>query len=159
MKKRDKNTHAGFAIPENYFKTFEERLDASMFKEKSQRNKGFTVPEDYFESVEDAILKRVQFAQVPKKSKKPIFYRFAAIAAVIAIAVSVVNYQSDTTIDFDDLKMVSIESYFEDNYLDLDDEDLNALLEDGTDFSLNINEDALFEYLDNRIEDPTLLIE
>ncbi len=159
MNREDIHHTTGYSVPKDYFKTFEERLSANISENRRQHLSGFKVPTDYFKHIEDSVLERVQFVKPLENKKAFAYWKIAAIAAAIVIAVSVVNYQATKTLGFDDLKMVNIENYFEDIYVDLDDDDLHALLEDDTYYSLNLDSDALFEYLDNRIEDPTLLIE
>lgn len=165
---------SGFKVPKDYFGEFEERLMLSLENGDEQFNllhtykgkSGFTLPEGYLESLEDRILDKVETK--PEKviqlfSYKRIFYA-AAAAVFIGIVSTLFFNQSTTTNTMDSIELSALENYIEEGYFDLDFNELSAFMrEDGYTFgdynTSEFSDEAVYNYIDENIEDPEFLFE
>lgn len=160
MNKSDKNS--GFKTPEGYFEGLTDKLMGKLSEEDSvlPKKDGFTVPEDYFETLNEKIR-----AKVNKKEPKVVqlnpyrkYYFAAASIAAVALVVFGLNWNASGEATFEDLANSDIESYFENNELGLssyeiaevipvDELEISDILEN------QLNEDNVFEYLNDNIDD------
>ena len=165
----------GFKVPEDYFEDLEERLMFAVREENMlpegikdlQGKAGFTVPEGYFENIEEILVDKVK--NNPGKvinlvSTRKLFYA-AAVAAVFIGIISTVFFKSKTAeYTMDSIELSALENYIEEGYFDLDYNDLSSFItEDGYSFG-NYNTDdfsdeAMYNYINENIEDPEFLFE
>jgi Zn-finger domain-containing protein len=156
---------SGFKTPDNYFESFEDRLqerlnDSEVINVKSP---GFTLPNNYFETFENKLVDKLK-----KENDKPVItlvpkrklYYIAGIAASLALLLSLIfNTQNEFSID-------SIDTIALENFLDQEDytnEELASLFKANeiseTDFiNVNISDDILNQFLEN-IDTEDLIIE
>jgi len=165
----------GFKIPDQYFQDFEDRLMQAVQQENILPDAmetypgkpGFSIPQAYFTGLEDRILDKVNLDQpkvIPLFSAKKLFYA-AAVAAVFIGIFSTLFFRNDSTVfTMDSIELSALENYIEEGYFDLDFNELSAFMtEDGYSFG-NYNTDkfsdeAVYNYINENIEDPELLFE
>jgi hypothetical protein len=155
---------SGFKVPEGYFQGFEARMMAHVSEEKKSFGENpFKVPENYFEQLEEKVFEKLE---TPSKQTKviPLFRRkswsyVAGVAAVAAIFFSAILFNGNGELDFDDLDITAVESYLLES---LDFEKINEApvinYEITASANPNIDKEALFEYLNENIEEPALLL-
>ena len=123
----------------------------------------FKVPEDHFAGLEAQVLSKVENS--PKKAKViPLFRRkswtyAASVAAVAAILFSSVLFNDSEDVTFKDLELTAVENYLLES-LDFENPDETSYedYEFSTSTNPNIDKEALFEYLNENIEEPALLL-
>jgi len=162
-----KNIH-GFKAPEDYFKTFEERLFSKMEEGNLPKEAGFKVPDEYFSGLEASIMKKVNASEkqakvIPLFQRRVLLY-VASIAACVAILLLAVKTKNNLNGDFNEIQLTVLDDYIEDGNLDLDTYEVMAMLGDDEITAINIendffSEENLEEYLLENIDDNTLLIE
>lgn len=164
----------GFEVPEDYFRTFEDRfmlnLEDSESAEFGVENSGFKIPDGYFAGLEDRIIAHTNDQpKVISLFKKEYLFYAAAVAAIFILMLG--NFfQTDTTqpVGWDDIEVSAMESYIDEGY-DLGIIELNSaevsdfVFEDGkliddSDFN-SVNSDAVLDYIDENIEDPAFILE
>lgn len=162
------NNKSGFKIPNNYMEDFEAKLfDKLEISSKSKENKsGFQVPIDYFNTLEDTVQDRLDSVKnrgklIPLFSKKHLYYA-SAVAAIFLILFSTVLLKSPNASDLNELDYAAMEQYIEEEDLDYNDIS-NLIYEEGLimdDFnSYSLNDQAVFDYLSENVEDSGLIIE
>ncbi|MHA6280756.1 hypothetical protein ACXYMT_11295 [Salinimicrobium sp. CAU 1759] len=155
---------SGFKVPEGYFQDLESHLmERVTAVEKDFGQSPFKVPENYFEQLGDKVFEKLE--DQPKKGKViPLFRRktwsyIAGVAAVAAVLFSSVIFNENGEIGFEDLDITAVENYLLES-LDMD----NPNAAPYVDYELtasanpNIDKEALFEYLNENIEEPALLL-
>lgn len=161
----------GFRVPENYFEDFETRLMGKFpsLKEDSLlpgNSSPYKVPDHYFEEFQSRLpdrlhLKTKQPKVISLTTKKHLSY-IAGVAAVLAIILSSVILNRPHTFGYSDLDIVAVENYLLES-LEFSSPEETHLLQEG-DFSFatspgkELDREALLEYLNDNIEDPTLLL-
>lgn len=165
--KDNKHKH-GFKVPENYFENFETRLFEKINSEGLPKESGFRVPEGYFENLEDRVIQKLYASENQPKvirlnSKRTLAY-VIAIAACLALIISVAVQNKSIVQQLDSLKVASIENYIDEGYMDLESYEVMALLNDEDLTNMNLENDIFSEksletyLMEHRIEE-TLLIE
>jgi hypothetical protein len=165
---KDKKYKSGFKVPENYFDNFDKRLFSKMESETLPKETGFKVPDGYFDNLEDVVLQKLNTEGKPQKlinlNSRRTWVYLTAIAASLAIIVSVLIRNESIVKQMDSIKIASIENYIEEGYLDLESYEVLALLNDEDLININFESDIFSEelletyLLENSIEE-TLLIE
>ena len=173
---RPKYSHkSGFKVPEDYFGNLEDNL-MSKFNEQesyeltSARN-GFKVPDDYFDQLEEKIIARTNQQEsgvISLFRKEYIFYAAAVIAVCALLLGDFFDPGSSQNMGWDDIELSAMENYidegYEMGYIDLNSSEYSDFIIDGDqlvqedDFN-SVNSDAVFEYIDENIEDPTFILE
>lgn len=162
---------SGFKIPQNYMKEFEatlfEKIETDPVNIKNNKA-GFQVPENYFNTLENAIQSKIDSENKKGKiirlaSKKQLYYA-SAIAAIFLILFSTGVFQSSKSSDLESLDFAAMEEYVDEQELELNYDDIsNLIYEEGLimdDFnSYSLNNQAIFDYLDENLEDASLNIE
>lgn len=165
---KDKNYKSGFKVPENYFDNFEKRIFDKIESETLPKETGFKAPDGYFDNLEDIILQKLNAVEKPQKvislnSTRTWIY-LTAVAACLAIIVSMLIRNESIVKQMDSIKTASIENYIDEGYLDLESYEVLALLDDEDFADINFESDIFSEeslenyLLENSIEE-TLLIE
>lgn len=167
-KVNDKKHKSGFKVPENYFDDFENRIFNKIESETLPKEHGLKVPDGYFDNLEDTLLVRLNAEEKTPKviqlNSKAKWIYLTAIAACLAIIVSMFLRDESIVKQMDSLKTASVENYIEEGYLDLDSYEVLALLDDEEVTNINFESDIFSEellenyLLENSIEE-TLLIE
>ena len=169
------NQNPGFKIPDHYFQDFEDRLMQAVQQENIlpdametfSGKPGFSMPEGYLNNLEDKILDRVNKEQskvIPLFSARKLFYA-AAVAAVFIGIISTLFFRSDTSeFTMDSIELSALENYIEEGYFDLDFNELSAFMtEDGYSFgdynTDEFSDEAVYNYINENIEDPEFLFE
>ncbi len=165
---KDKKYKSGFKVPENYFDNFEKRIFNKIESETLPKETGFKAPDGYFDNLEDIVLQKLNAVETPQKvislNSRRTWVYLTAIAACLAIIVSMLIRNESIIKQMDSIKTASIENYIDEGYLDLESYEVLALLDDedltNIDFESDIfSEESLENYLlENSIEE-TLLIE
>ena len=165
----------GFKVPNDYFENFEERLMHSIKSEGNEDeliktykgNSGFNIPEGYFESLDTRIMEKIQSEEVkviPLFSVKKLFYA-AAVAAVFIGIVSTLFFREDNIVfDMNSIELSALENYIEEGYFDLDYYELSSFMtQEGYSFgdysTSEFSDEAVYNYINENIEDPELLFE
>lgn len=164
----------GFKVPDNYFQDLEERLMHAVQEEKNppevmetySRQPGFVVPEGYFNNFGERIFDRVNkpVKVIPLFSAKKIFYA-AAVAAVFIGIISTLFFRSNTAeYTLDSLELSALENYIEEGHFDMDYNELSAFMtEEGYSFgnysTEGFSDEAVYNYINENIEDPEFLFE
>lgn len=172
--KRNKKSYRkdpGFSVPPNYFEELErELLDMVQHPESEKildniESSGFKVPEDYFESFE--IKSPGEISQEPKIIQlfKKEYMLYAASIAAIIIALAGSLYINPAPVDsWDNIELSVLENYIDDNNIDLSTTEISGFLfNDGivvedSNFS-EVNSEAMLDYLEENVEDPTFILE
>lgn len=165
--KEKKHTH-GFNTPKDYFETFEDGLFSKLKEDQLSNESGFAVPDGYFDQLEETLLERLKTDSEPVKvvslfSRKTILYG-VAIAACLALIITVALPKDPGPGDFEDLQLSNIESYIDAGNLNWDSYDVAALMTDEELEAISLetelfSEESLEDYLLNNLDDSTLLIE
>ena|SRR5690606_30794801 len=165
----------GFKIPEQYFQDFENRLMEAIQKDNASPvsmetysgRSGFSMPEGYFSNLEDRILDKINKDQpkiIPLFPARKMFYA-AAVAAVFIGIISTMFFRDVTTVyTMDSIELSALENYIEEGYFDLDYNELSAFMtEEGYSFGNyntdGISDEAVYNYINENIEDPEFLFE
>lgn len=167
-------SESGFKVPEDYFRTFEDRImnrlhEKSGFQTSSAKS-GFITPEDYFENLDEVILSKT--AGRPKVirliRKEYLFYA----AAVVALCTLLIGdfFKSDPaqTMGWDDIEVSAMENYidegYEMGYFEMNTNDYSDIVFPGNqlvneeDFEA-VNAEAALNYIDENTEDPIYILE
>ncbi|NJW52785.1 hypothetical protein [Salinimicrobium oceani] len=156
---------SGMKVPENYFQDFESRMMTRLNISKGEAVENpFKVPAAYFEDLEKKVFVKLEQEASEKGKVIPLFNRrllsyVASIAAVLAILLASVVFNSSREIGFEDLDMVAVENYLLES-LDLENPNESPIDEYNYTASANpnIDKEALLEYLNDHIEEPALLL-
>lgn len=159
----------GFRVPDNYFETLESRLRDKISQESKtpipENTFPFKVPESYFENFSDRLYQRLQEQERPVKvipfpRRKMVSY-VAGIAAVLAVVFGSLWYSPAESVDFSDLDLLTVENYLLESIKYSPEE--NQLLKEG-DLSYSppgnnvLDQEAVMEYLQENVDDPSLLL-
>lgn len=165
---KDKKHKHGFKVPDNYFDNFEAQLFDKMQTEALPKDSGFRAPEGYFESLDDIIVEKLFTSEKRPKvirlnSKRTVAY-VIAIAACLALIITVALQNKSLVQQLDSLKMASIENYIDEGYMDLQSYEVMALLNDDDLTNMNLendifSEESLETYLMEQSIEETLLID
>ena len=152
---KNKNLHnitsTGFKTPDDYFKTFDEKITSKLNNSNSLsdiKSAGYSVPTDYFETFNEKVLEQLK----PKKDTKVVsLLNWKKVAYISGIAASIllafnIFYNNPEKIDFEALETASIESY-------LNEEDLSSY-----DIASYLNDDDLSKdvFIDNKLSEESL---
>ncbi|MDT0647287.1 hypothetical protein RM545_11360 [Zunongwangia sp. F260] len=164
--------NSGFKLPDNYFDDLTSRLMDSIDSDSTDNNpllteiesSGFKVPEGYFENfeVELSPKEEKETKVIPLFSKRNLYYASGVAAIVIAIF-STFHLDSSPESTWDNVKLSAIENYIDAGYTDLSPLEITNFLYEGnyvveTNFD-NLNSDAVYDYLDENVEDPAYILE
>lgn len=131
------------------------------------REKVFAVPDNYFTDFEERLMQTVQ-GQKKKKSrliplfKKEAFYYVAGVAAVLLAIVTTTSTPQPDTLSLESLDLLSLESYLEES-VDYSHPEVSGFISEGNSGfatsgpSNKIDQDILMEYLHENIEEPFLI--
>jgi hypothetical protein len=165
---KDKKYKSGFKVPENYFDDFEKRLFNTIESETLPKETGFKAPDGYFDNLEDIVLQKLNAVEKPQKvislNSRRTWVYLTAIAACLAIIVSMLIKNENIVKQIDSIKTASIENYIDEGYLDLESYEVLALLDDEDLTNINLendifSEESLETYLIEHNIEETLLIE
>ncbi|MGY5849727.1 hypothetical protein [Salegentibacter sp. F14] len=173
--KKDKipyHNDPGFSVPADYFQELEKKLlDINRYEQEADsgldyiEDAGFKVPEGYFENFE------VEFPGPTSGKGKiiPLFKReyllYAASIAAIIIALAGSLYINPAPAEsWETIELSVLEDYIDDNNIDLTTTEISGFLfSDGIvveESSFNeVNSEAMLDYLEENVEDPTLILE
>ena len=173
---RPKYSHkSGFKVPENYLGSLEDKILDKLNEQESFELKsigsGFKVPDDYFDQLEETIIARAN-SQKPRVvslfKKEYIFYAAAVIALCALLLGDMFESGSNKNMGWDDIELSAMENYidegYEMGYIDLNTSEYSDFILNGDqlvqekDFN-SVNSDAVFEYIDENIEDPAFILE
>ncbi|SDR86797.1 hypothetical protein SAMN04488553_0902 [Gramella sp. MAR_2010_147] len=175
--KTNKSTYSqnsGFKVPKDYFGNFETEMMNRLEDENSYdlptSETGFSVPAGYFASLEEKIIsKNNNEPRVISLFRKEYLFYAAAVAAIFVLMLgNFFKTGSDQPLGWDDIEISALENYIDEGY-DMGYIELNAseysdyVFEDGklvddSDFN-TVNSDAVFDYIDENMEDPSLILE
>ena len=172
-KNKSYNSKSGFKVPDNYFEDFEAKMMASLNEDNRilndlKKNSGFKVPENYFENLEGKIFKKIE---VPKEQGKIVsifsrrkLYAVAAVAAVFIGIITTLLFKPVPQQNFNTLEVSAIEEYLDSGNMEFEYNDISSFIyEEGfvldNPNNLDVSDDAVFEYLNENIEDPSIIIE
>ncbi|WP_423147301.1 hypothetical protein [Rubrolithibacter danxiaensis] len=149
-----------FTVPENYFKTLTESIEASLAAERLKEiagNDGFTVPENYFDLLNEKILNKVKVNAEPAITVKLFrtnWIKYAAAACVTFVA-AITFYLSNHTKDPIEAGLNQVQDQDIVNYLKVNSDpgDTRFIIENinldntFTDIRKEISEEDLEEYI------------
>ena len=167
--------NSGFKVPEAYFESFEARMLGRIKEEKSSAlppaGNAFRVPDGYFDKLEDQIISKtpVKKSRVINLFKKEYLAYAAAVAAIFVLMLgNFFKTGSNDPLGWDDIEVSAMENYidegYEMGYIDLNSSEYSefiskdGMLIDETDFD-EMHPEAVFDYIDENIEDPTYILE
>lgn len=160
---------SGFKIPTNYMKDFEAKIfdELEISTDISRESKsGFQVPADYFNTIEETILSRLELESKKGKiinlfSRKNLYYA-STVAAIFIVMLSVFLFNSPSSNSINTIEYAALEDYLGEEDLDYYDIS-NLIYEDGFIIeslnASNFDDEAIFEYLSENMEDSELIIE
>lgn len=164
----------GFKTPDNYFEDLEARVMGAVVEENvlpdlKYNHAGFNVPDAYFDNVEIDILARVNSEKEGGKlitlfntSK---YYYAAAVAAVFIGIVSTLLFNPVMDeLSIDAVELSALEDYIDEGNINLNFNEISAFMaEEGYSFdefnTSGLSDEEVFNYLNENIEDPNLLLE
>lgn len=164
----------GFKVPDNYFEGLEDKM-LELIKEQQDLDPsykgapGFVVPDAYFHSLEEKVLNKI--GSIERKNKviplyrKRKFYYFAAAAAVFLGIISTLMFNPVTPeYSIDSIELSTLENYIDDGFLDLDYNEISPFItEEGYSFgnisTSELSDEAVFDYINENIEEPGYLLE
>jgi len=160
---------SGFQIPPNYMEEFEanlfEKLNVSNSLAEKEKS-GFQVPQDYFSTLESQILSKVDSDSSKGKiiklySRKRLYYA-SAVAAIFIVMFSTFLFNPTNSNSLNTIDYATLEEYIDEEDLDYY-EISNLIYEDGYIIeslnASNFNDEAIFEYLNENVEDSGFIIE
>lgn len=159
----------GFKVPENYFQDFEARLMGELASQNSglpEKSSPFKVPDSYFEQFESRLAGKLEIENkeskvIPLFNRKHLSY-LAGVAAVLAIIFSSVVLNRAQSFDYTDLDNLAVENYLLETFEFSSPEETHLLKEGDFSFATAPNADldreAVLEYLNENMEDPSLLL-
>ncbi len=167
------NPRSGFKVPETYFEEFESKmlgylcLEPDMVK-TMEKDSGFKVPFDYFDSLEEKVFARIENAESKGKiipiyrTRK--FYYYAAVAAIFVGLISTQLFNPVQENSFDSIELSAIEAYMDSGNIDFNYNEISSIIyeEDYVYDNItksNLSDDAVFEYLNENIEDPAIILD
>lgn len=169
MNSKKYKNKSGFQVPPDYMEEFEtnlfENLDISNSLSEKEKS-GFQVPKDYFNTLDSRILSKVDSDSSKGKiislfSRKRLYYA-SAVAAIFIVMLSTFLFDSEESSSLNTIEYAALAEYLDEedlNYYDIS----NFIYEDGyTIESLNsssFNDEAIFDYLSENVEDSGLIIE
>ena len=171
MKSKKSISHqkSGFQVPENYFAELEDRLLDAISAEKAaslpKMSSGFEVPEGYFERLEVRILNKLDTtSKVIPFYSNPKWYYAAAVAAVFIAVASSLLLQPTAQQSIDSVEVAAIEQYLEGENTDVNSDDITSFIYDegyviDNISNIGINDEAVVDYLNENVEDPSLIFE
>ena len=162
----------GFKVPKNYFEDFEAKMMPAISREQSTLDQyegkpGFTVPKNYFDSLEDQVLAKVERPEprgmVISLFRKKKFYAAAGVAAVFIGIVSTLLLKPSSFNSWDSVELSALEEYIDQESIDFNLNEITSFIyEEGYVLdNLNISslsDDAVFDYLSDHLEDPSLIL-
>lgn len=166
--------NSGFKVPEDYFSNLENDimacLETTNLSDLKIEGTGFKAPENYFETIEDQVFEKLEQhdSGVVSIFKKEYIYYAAAVAAVFILMVG--NYfpaNQSEAVGWDDVEVSAMESYIEEGYemgyIDLSSSEYSDFFVSGelvndSDFD-EVTSEAVFEYIDENIEDASYIME
>ncbi|NER12013.1 hypothetical protein GWK08_01040 [Leptobacterium flavescens] len=172
-KKKKYTEQEGFKVPEDYFTSFEDKLFAGLEDASTDAKDGFKVPKAYFESLEDRILDSIdkenneeEVKVIKLSSYKKYFYASIAVAAGLFLFFGTDLFTIEATVPQTTVAEVEnedIDSFIDEGLLTLSTYDISMLfedvnLEDITVAPEEIEDNALIEYLSDKLEDYDELI-
>ncbi|CAM4140342.1 hypothetical protein [Gillisia limnaea] len=167
------NPKSGFKVPENYFEDFESKILASCVEKDMmktmEKSSGFKVPLDYFETLEGEIHARIANSESKGKViplyRRRKFYYSAAVAAIFVGLISTLLFKPvQQENSFDSIELSAIEEYMDSGNIDFNYNEISSIIYE-EDFVFdnitrsNLSDDAVFEYLNENIEDPAVILE
>ncbi len=168
------NNKSGFKVPKSYFVDFEAEImdfvttpNVEKSVIDSKIDSGFNVPASYFDEVENQITAKLNAHKARGKvialPQTKSFYYIAGIIACFAIIANILLPHSQEP-TFENLELSTIENYIYEGNIDFTFNEIsNFIYEEGyviEDYTHNpLDEEALFEYLKENIDDPLFVIE
>ena len=130
----------GFKVPEDYFNSFEERLNTRLYLDDKKSN-GFKTPDNYFENFK-VNLPQNETSKVIRFSSKKTIIIITSIAATIALLLTLTFNTKQQNLNNLDSELLSAYVYDE-----IETEDLNLFLED-----VSLNEADFLELKNDNLE-------
>ena len=174
MKKYKLATHykPGFKVPKNYFEDFEAKMMRAISceesaLEQSKEKSGFTIPENYFDSLQDQVLAKVERPEsrgmVISLFRKRKFYAAAGIAAVFIGIISTLLLKPNPVNSLDSEPISVLEEYIDEENIDLNFNEITTFIyEEGyvlDDLNTSgLSDEAVFDYINDYVEDPALIL-
>ncbi|MFN4764214.1 hypothetical protein ACKGJN_13880 [Gillisia sp. Q332] len=167
------NPKSGFKVPENYFEDFESNVLDSLSLEPEmlktiEKDSGFKVPLDYFETLENNIYARIENSKskgrvIPMYRKRKLFY-YVAVAAIFVGLISTLLFNPVQENSFNSIELSAIEAYMDSGNMDFNYNEISSIIyeEDYVFDNItksNLSDDAVFEYLKENMEDPSIILE
>jgi len=174
MKKNKLATHfkPGFKVPKNYFEDFDAKMMRAISCEESalelhKEKSGFTIPENYFDDLEDKVLAKAERSEprgtVISLFRKRKFYAAAGIAAVFIGIISTLLLKPNPLNLSDSEQISELEEYIDDENIDLNFNEITTFIyEEGyvlDDLNTSgLSDEAVFDYINDYVEDPALIL-
>lgn len=172
-KNKSYNPKSGFKVPENYFEEFETKMMGFLEEGRGNiddlnKDNGFRVPNGYFETLEQRIFDKIE---EPKQKGKLVsifnrrkLYAVAAVAAIFIGIISTQLYNPASQQTFNSLDVSAMEEYIDSGNVEFEYNDISSFIYEEGYVLDNINksevsDEAVFDYLNENIEDPALIIE
>lgn len=167
------NQDSGFRVPGNYFSDLSSRILNELDDTQNipVAEPGFGLPDDYFENLEQKIFSKIDRPEpkvVPFYRGK--FWTYAAAVVVIGLLLFANLFKSKPSqaVSWDDIEVSVMEDYIDEGYdmgiIDLDTDDYSEFifddgkLVDDADFE-NVNSDAVYDYLEENLDDRADILE
>jgi hypothetical protein len=174
MKKNISSTHprSGFKVPKNYFEDFEAKMTRVIsqeptFGDQYKGNLGFTIPKNYFDSLEGQVLAKVERPE-PRGMlisffRKKKLYAITGVAAVFIGIISTLLFKPNPVNTLDSEKISVLEEYIDQENIDLNFNEITTFLyEEGYVlddlYTSGLSDEAVFDYLNEQVEDPALIL-
>lgn len=172
-KNKSYNSKSGFKVPESYFEEFEAEMMASINDDEGilydlKKESGFKIPQNYFESLEEKILDKIEEptgkGKVVSIFSRRKLYAVAAVAAVFIGIISTLLFKPDPQQTFNSLEISAMEEYLDSGTMEFEYNDISSFIyEEGYVLDnlkiSDVSDDAVFDYLNENVEDPSYIIE
>lgn len=174
MKKNKLATHfkLGFKVPNHYFEDFEAKMMRAISHEESaleqyKEKSGFTIPENYFDGLEDQVLAKVERPEtrgmIISLFRKKKFYAAAGIAAVFIGIISTLLLKPNPVNSLDSENISVLEEYIYGENIELNFNEITTFIyEEGyvlDDLNTSgLSDEAVFDYINEHVEDPALIL-
>lgn len=166
--------NSGFKVPSGYFEEFEEKLmrtvsGKSVDDKPLESKHGFIIPQDYFNELEVSLLEKIEAREQKGKiislfNGKGIYYVAAVAAVFIAIVTTILFNPALPDYSIESVEISALEEYIDEGYIDLNFNEISAYITEEGHYNenfttINFNDEDVLNYLNENLEDPTILYE
>lgn|SRR5690606_29708846 len=167
MERKTSKNNKDFSVPENYFSSFNERLESRIgTSEAIPKATGFMVPDGYLDEFSGRLWNKInQKRSSARTTKVRLFYAMSSIAAILILGFIILKPGNTMVAEQgEELTTFDINSYIEEGFINLNTYDIIETFEgvslEDIQMTDPIPREEIIEYLNqNNIDNYTLTVE